>query len=126
MTLFTRLAVLFICSFAIVPAALATKLTALGSVVKLTTDEMAVSGCELKGEIASRPPYVMPDDWQVQLRNAAGDLGANAVLHKKPGVGNVKGTAYLCPEPPPASAGCAKDTDCKGDRICDAGVCKAP
>jgi len=26
----------------------------------------------------------------------------------------------------PASADCTKDTDCKGDRVCDAGVCRAP
>lgn len=126
MTSPTRLAVLFICSFAVVPSALATKLTDLGAVVRLTTDEAAVSGCESKGEVASHPPYVMPDDWQVQLRNAGGDLGANIVLHKKPGIGNVKGTAYLCAQPSPAAAGCTKDTDCKGDRVCDAGVCKAP
>lgn len=30
-------------------------------------------------------------------------------------------------EPPAsAAAGCAKDTDCKGDRICERGVCTAP
>ena len=27
---------------------------------------------------------------------------------------------------PAAPAACGKDTDCKGDRICDAGVCQAP
>jgi hypothetical protein len=101
----------------------AVQLTALGSVVKLTTDEVAVRGCELKGQIAAHPPYVLPNDWEIQLRNQAGDLGANTVLHKRPGFGNVKGTAYICAEP---SSGCTKDTDCKGDRICEAGVCKAP
>lgn len=32
------------------------------------------------------------------------------------------------PPPPsePATAGCTKDTDCKGDRICEAGRCVAP
>ncbi|MFT7622070.1 MAG: hypothetical protein ACI9WU_001237 [Myxococcota bacterium] len=33
------------------------------------------------------------------------------------------------PEPPPAApapSGCTKDTDCKGDRICDAGKCVSP
>jgi hypothetical protein len=28
--------------------------------------------------------------------------------------------------PTPAPGGCAKDTDCKGDRICVAGACRAP
>jgi hypothetical protein len=28
--------------------------------------------------------------------------------------------------PPAAPAGCAKDTDCKGDRICQAGACTDP
>lgn len=42
------------------------------------------------------------------------------------------GSVVACPwteatEPPGArEVGCAKDTDCKGDRICEAGVCVAP
>jgi hypothetical protein len=27
---------------------------------------------------------------------------------------------------PAATAGCTKDTDCKGDRVCDRGTCTAP
>ena len=27
---------------------------------------------------------------------------------------------------PPADAGCTKDTDCKGDRVCDRGACVSP
>jgi hypothetical protein len=30
------------------------------------------------------------------------------------------------PAPPPATGGCAKDNDCKGDRVCDKGQCVAP
>src|SRR5436190_15762252 len=36
------------------------------------------------------------------------------------------GTANA-PAPAPAErTGCMKDTDCKGDRVCDQGICKAP
>jgi hypothetical protein len=27
---------------------------------------------------------------------------------------------------PGPSSGCSKDTDCKGDRVCESGVCRAP
>jgi hypothetical protein len=30
------------------------------------------------------------------------------------------------PSSPGPSAGCTKDTDCKGDRVCESGVCRAP
>jgi hypothetical protein len=30
------------------------------------------------------------------------------------------------PSPPPAATGCAKDTDCKGDRVCAQGACVDP
>ena len=29
-------------------------------------------------------------------------------------------------DPPPAASGCSKDTDCKGDRICERGTCVNP
>lgn len=28
--------------------------------------------------------------------------------------------------PPPAADGCTKDTDCKGDRVCESGRCVSP
>jgi hypothetical protein len=34
--------------------------------------------------------------------------------------------ATIEPKPPAPRGGCMKDTDCKGDRICEAGVCRAP
>ena len=104
----------------------AAKLTALGGVVRLTTDAAVIEGCENLGPVESRPPYILPDDWQVQLRNAGGDLGADVVLYQKPMIIKAKGTAYRCAPVPPSEAGCAKDTDCKGDRVCDAGVCRTP
>lgn len=30
------------------------------------------------------------------------------------------------PSSPTPSGGCSKDTDCKGDRVCEAGTCRAP
>ena len=57
-------------------------------------------------------------------------MGGDTVLAETPGIGAVRGQAYRCKAAAlPASAGpmgCAKDTDCKSDRICDAGTCKAP
>jgi hypothetical protein len=44
----------------------------------------------------------------------------------------VDGVAYRCGKPgtaasaPASSAGCSKDTDCKGDRICESGKCVDP
>ena len=35
------------------------------------------------------------------------------------------GTGQPSPLPSVAAAGCAKDTDCKGDRVCDRGACVA-
>ena len=114
---------------AIPTAALAAKLTALGGNVRLTTDETAVEGCEALGDVVAKPPFVLPDDWQVKLRNAGGDLGATIVWHTKPSIGQVTGKAYRCTAPDtasePAGPACGKDTDCKGDRICEEGTCKA-
>ncbi|MSP54477.1 MAG: hypothetical protein EXR69_02545 [Myxococcales bacterium] len=108
------------------PGAFAAKLTALVAVVSLTTDETAMTACELKGEVAARPPYVLPNDWKVQLQNQAGDLGGTIVLYKPAVIANIGGAAYLCVAASAAESGCSKDTDCKGDRGCDAGACKAP
>ena len=145
-----RLMIAFFFCAAVSPTAQAAKLTTLGGMVRLTTDEAVVRDCTLLDAVVTRPPYIMPDDWKVQLRNKGGDVGANYVLHKRPGIGNVMGKAYLCPiaEPPsepepepepepqtepqtepqpaPATGGCDKDTDCKGDRICENRVCQSP
>jgi hypothetical protein len=73
----------------------------------------------------------------------AAELGATHVVFddRQPPVSGGKAvawaTAYRCPPPaaspeaapatpPGPTAGCGKDTDCKGDRICEAGVCVDP
>ena len=44
---------------------------------------------------------------------------------------SVSGEAYKCGQPPspmaaPSAEGCTKDTDCKGDRICESRICVEP
>lgn len=41
-------------------------------------------------------------------------------------IGSFPPQAPAGPEPPVPVPGCARDTDCKGDRICEQGVCVAP
>lgn len=111
-------------------AAFALKHTTGAEKVNLTQVRSEVEGCDLKGDVAAKPPFVLPNDWKVKLQNAAVEIGANVVLHNGPGIGSVKAQAYFCPPPEAAPntpvPGCAKDTDCKGDRICEEGVCQSP
>jgi hypothetical protein len=76
--------------------------------------------------------------------NRAADLGATHLrFHGEPGrwasgtfgggtAYSVTAVAYRCREAPTAATpgagggGCAKDTDCKGERICEAGACVDP
>ncbi len=39
--------------------------------------------------------------------------------------GNAQGNAGAAPQPSANGGGCSKDTDCKGDRVCDRGSCVA-
>ncbi len=66
-------------------------------------------------------------------RDQAARIGATAIRFQPPDPKNpdrAVGTAYDCSKPPPppspAVAGCTKDTDCKGDRICESGRCVEP
>jgi len=70
-----------------------------------------------------------------EMYESAAALGATHVSYEdKKGAywstgQHVQGTAYKCPtgySGPPASVGCTKDTDCKGDRICASGTCVEP
>jgi hypothetical protein len=38
---------------------------------------------------------------------------------------DVAPSAHVIATPPPSALGCANDTDCKGDRVCDRGACVA-
>ncbi len=135
--------VVVVLAVAVTPlVSLAGTLTVAGGKVEVTTDEERANGCEFVGEVVARPPYFLPGDWRVQLQNAAAEAGGDTVVHKPIGAGNVRGAVYRCalaaptplpsapsaPSAPaaPAAAGCTKDTDCKGDRICDEGACRDP
>jgi hypothetical protein len=89
---------------------------------------------------------------EAEMRTKAGRLGADVVLVQSSHGGffgaESVGDAYRCagrttggarsaepprgePAPPPAipgrvSGGCEKDTDCKGDRVCESGRCVQP
>jgi hypothetical protein len=55
-----------------------------------------------KGNAVGRP---VEDNSKIEIRNAAGDKGANYVrLETIDNFGEIAGTAYKCPEPPAASA----------------------
>lgn len=65
------------------------------------------------------PPTDPPDGPAAPPNGSApGDAGA------APGDAGTSASGSGAPEPPPG--GCVKDTDCKGDRICEAGKCVAP
>jgi hypothetical protein len=60
---------------------------------------------------------------------AAAAVTSIAVLYACGGEPLPEAATPATTEPAPAPAGgsaCAKDTDCKGDRICDKGQCTAP
>ncbi|MEK7704857.1 MAG: DUF4156 domain-containing protein [Myxococcota bacterium] len=109
--------------------------------VKVVQDERAARGCEhihqvwgssSWGGIASQAGR---DNAMEQMRETAARLGANRVVVTKNNTdafgAYVEGEAYACSSdeiesPAAPAAGCAKDTDCKGDRICVAGQCTSP
>lgn len=69
--------------------------------------------------------------WTAQCRGvdwyctslAAGEGGAPSISCAREGAGGPPGGASAVPEPAPAATGCQYDTQCKGDRICQAGQC---
>lgn len=115
-----------------------------GARVRLVNDSGALRGCERLGPIAGGSGWggitsnVGHKRAMAGMRNEAADMGATDVLVVSSsagwGGGHVEGEAYRCPEghdiAAPAAglapAGCAKDTDCKSDRICAEGRCTDP
>ena len=65
--------------------------------VTLTHNAADVQDCKPVGNVTSDPPYVLPDDYKIQLRNQAIGLNADTVL-----IGGyvqmvqVHGAAYRC------------------------------
>lgn len=77
-----------------------------------------------------------------EARNQAARMGATHLLRTYNGIslthGLFDGYAYKCADNQvgvqrmelntnsPTAAGCTKDTECKGNRVCDAGRCVSP
>lgn len=74
-------------------------LSAGGENVELTGSVDAVKACTLLGAVSADPPFGVPDDWKIKLRNQTAQLGGSRVYSAGPGVGSVPGMAYLCPPP---------------------------
>jgi hypothetical protein len=99
-----------------------------GRGVRLVYAVAEVGECQELGPVRARPPYMWPDDWQIQLRNSTGDLGGDTVLSERPGsFGDLYGKAFRCEgaELSAPRVGCTTDNDCKGDRVCEDGACRA-
>lgn len=75
-------------------------LSAQGQKVQIVSDASSVRTCRSLGKVQATPPYGVPDDWKVQLRNESGKLGGNKILAQDPGlsVGSVEGEAFTCDE----------------------------
>ena len=98
--------------------------------------------CEKVGDIsqASYAPWSSTDDAKgLALRKAASQGATHVQFTSRSGdpgfatTVELQGVAYRCPlpgeetlKPVPVPGGCKKDTDCKGDRICEAGACVSP
>lgn len=120
--------------------------------VRLITDRSLVAGCGFLGQVTGSSSLggIAAQKWgkarsEEEMRGKAARLGANVVLvHDSRGGfmgAESSGEAYLCGSgvadpgarqapvteaPAVGQAGCVKDTDCKGDRICEYGRCVDP
>jgi hypothetical protein len=125
-----------------------------GKEVRMVTQRNQVEGCKFLGQVTGKSSLggIAAQKWgqanaEREMRNKTEEMGGNVILvhHSEGGFYGAKaiGDAYLCPEgsqegeksrtPPQAtepetatSGGCTKDTDCKGDRICEKGKCVNP
>lgn len=120
--------------------------------VRFVTDRSLVAGCGFLGQVAGSSSLggIAAQKWgkarsEEEMMKKAARLGANVVLVNDSRGGFMgaesSGEAYLCGAGAPApaarqvpvteapaagQAGCVKDTDCKGDRICEYGRCVDP
>jgi hypothetical protein len=68
-----------------------------GKRVRLTHVEDEVKNCLRIQEVSTLPPYLLPSDWKIKIRNAAGKVGADTVLADSfPLSPKVKAQAYKC------------------------------
>lgn len=120
--------------------------------VLLVSQREQVEGCKFLGQVTGSSSLggFAAQKWgkanaEKEMRNKTERMGGNVILvHSSRGGfhgAEAVGDAYLCtagaPEPvagktPPAETpaggqgGCTKDTDCKGDRVCESGKCVNP
>ncbi|MBI4768555.1 MAG: DUF4156 domain-containing protein [Deltaproteobacteria bacterium] len=120
--------------------------------VLMATERDKVDGCKYLGKVTGSSSLggIAAQKWgqanaEKELRKKTDKMGGNVVLvHSSRGGfygAEAVGDAYLCiaearetgaketpPPEMPASGpgGCTKDTDCKGDRICESGKCVNP
>jgi hypothetical protein len=73
-------------------------LTPAGATVRhvAMADASAVRTCRPIGKVVSSPPYALPDEWRIQLRNQTAQLGGDTVVSGEPGLGTVEGMAFRC------------------------------
>jgi len=115
--------------------------------IYMVDNTQEVSACTRLGHISAQsmacvdPPSCMSAA-AAQGRNQAAKMGATHLVATFRGVslthGLFEGDAYKCADgqvgvqrmeltaPNPSFVGCSKDTDCKGDRVCDGGRCVSP
>jgi hypothetical protein len=120
--------------------------------VLMVTERDKVDGCKYLGQVTGSSPLggFFAQKWgqanaEKEMRKKIDKMGGNVILvySSEGGFNGAKavGDAYLCTagareagtkETPPAETpisgqgGCTKDTDCKGDRICESGRCVKP
>ena len=118
----------------------------------MVTERDKVDGCKYLGKVTGSSSLggFAAQKWgqanaEKEMRKKTDRMGGNVILvHSSEGGFNgakAVGDAYLCTagaretgtkETPPTETpvsgqgGCTKDTDCKGDRICESGKCVKP
>jgi len=124
--------------------------TAAPRTVRFVTEREMVNGCTHLGRVSGSSVVGGISGRRLgqlraerEMRDEAERLGADVVLVQSSHGGfwgaDAKGDAYQCqgrlkdtPTAPPPSVpaspqgGCEKDTDCKGDRVCESGKCVNP
>lgn len=117
--------------------------------IHMVRNSQEVSACERLGPVSTKSmacvdPSTCMDAAAAEGRNQAATMGATHLLATYSGItithGIFDGFAYRCtenragvqrmemtsPNPTNGNAGCTKDIECKGDRICVSGQCVAP
>lgn len=115
--------------------------------IYMINNTQEVSACTRVGHISAKSmacvdPGSCMEAARNEGRNQAAQMGATHLVTTYNGInlthGLYEGDAYICAEdktgvqrteivsPTPTAAGCARDIDCKGDRVCEGGRCVPP